>query len=41
VKEKKALQSLEEKIYNKMTGQKQLHKLMDYFSEYLNKKNGK
>jgi hypothetical protein len=41
VNEKKAIQSLQEKIYKKVIGQRQLHKIMDYFSEYLNKKNGK
>lgn len=41
VNEKKALQSLQEKIYQKVVWQRQLHKIMDYFSEYLNKKNGK
>jgi len=40
-KEKKVISKLEENIYNKVIGQRQLHKLMDYFSVYLNKLNGK
>ncbi len=39
--QKKALHCLETKINNSVEWQKQLHKIMDYFSEYLNKKNGK
>ncbi len=39
--QKKALHCLENKINNSVNWQKQLHKIMDYFSEYLNKKNGK
>jgi hypothetical protein len=39
--QKKALNWLEEKINMAVKGQKQLHKIMDYFSVYLNKKNGK
>jgi hypothetical protein len=38
-KQKKAISKLEESIYNKVKWQKQLHKLMDYFSKYLNIKN--
>ena len=40
-KEKKSISKLEEKIYNKIKGQRELHKIMDYFSKYLNYKNGK
>lgn len=40
-KQKKALHWLENKINQWVEWQKQLHKIMDYFSEYLNKKNGK
>ena len=39
--QKKALNWLEEKISVAVKWQKQLHKIMDYFSVYLNKKNGK
>jgi hypothetical protein len=39
--QKKALNWLEEKINVAVKWQKQLHKIMDYFSVYLNKKNGK
>jgi len=39
--QKKALHCLENKINKWVEWQKQLHKIMDYFSEYLNKKNGK
>jgi sulfatase maturation enzyme AslB (radical SAM superfamily) len=31
------INGLEENIYTKVKGQKELHKIMDYFSEYLNK----
>lgn len=40
-REKEAISKLEENIYNKVVWQKQLHKVMDYFSIYLNKNNGK
>lgn len=40
-KEKISISKLEENIYNKMKWQKELHKIMDYFSKYLNSKNGK
>jgi len=39
-KEKKYISNLEKNIYNKVGWQKQLKKIMDYFSEYLNKENG-
>lgn len=39
--EKKYISLLEENIYNRTMGQRELHKMMDYFSEYLNKKDGK
>jgi hypothetical protein len=32
---------LESRINSQVSGQNQLHKLMDYFSVYLNKNNGK
>lgn len=35
------ISDLEKKIYNKIKWQRELHKIMDYFSKYLNKKNGK
>jgi len=40
-KEKISISKLEKNIYNKMKWQKELHKIMDYFSQYLNSKNGK
>jgi len=39
-KQKKSITLLEEKIYSRVSGQRELHKLMDYFSHYLNKRNG-
>jgi len=41
LKEKEAISKLEWNIYNSISGQEHLHRIMDYFSEYLNKKNGK
>lgn len=38
-KQKKYISMLEKSIYNSVNGQYKLHKIMDYFSEYLNKKN--
>ncbi len=38
--QKKYISLLEKKNYDTVKWQKQLHKIMDYFSEYLNKKNG-
>ena len=38
--QKKYISLLEKKNYDTVGWQQQLHKLMDYFSEYLNKKNG-
>ncbi len=40
-KEKGFISKLEENIYNKVKWQRQLQKVMNYFSEYLNKKNAK
>jgi len=37
-KEKISIGKLEENIYNKVKWQKELHKIMDYFSKYLNSK---
>jgi len=37
---KESISLLEDKIYSWVPGQKELHKLMDYFSHYLNKRNG-
>lgn len=39
--QKKAMGELESRINSQVSGQNQLHKLMDYFSVYLNKNNGK
>lgn len=39
-KQKKSITLLEEKLYSLVSGQRELHKLMDYFSHYLNKRNG-
>ncbi len=38
LKEKEAISKLEWNIYNSISGQEHLHRIMDYFSEYLNKK---
>ena len=35
-KKKEIIHTLEEQIYQKVSGQKQLHELMDYFSTYMN-----
>jgi hypothetical protein len=35
--EMQSINELEESIYSKVKGQKELHKIMDYFSEYLNR----
>ena len=40
-KEKKVIRKLEEYIYTKVKWQKELEKIMDYFSKYLNNKNVK
>ena len=40
-KEENAIKKLEDSIYKKVSWQKELHKVMDYFSVYLNEKNGK
>jgi hypothetical protein len=40
-KEKRSIGKLEENIYNRIKWQRELHKIMDYFSKYLNSKNGK
>lgn len=37
--QKKYISSLEKSIYNAVNGQYKLHKIMDYFSQYLNNKN--
>ena len=36
----KTISHMQEKNYKDMQGQKQLHQLMDYFSQYLNAQNG-
>jgi len=36
-KEDKVIGKLEESLYNKVSWQRELHKIMDYFSVYLNK----
>lgn len=38
---KQIIQSLEQKIYSQVSGQAQLHEVMDYFSQYLNTQNAK